>query len=152
MKILITLLVCLLATGSTIASDIDTQIELVRHLAETERQAMVTLNMNLTDEENEGFWPVWHEYRTARTANGDRLLALIKNYAEHHMDLSDAKANELLEESFQVDTELLEIKREFAGRFAEVLPPTKVMRLMQIESKMDMVARLNVAVEIPLAE
>ena len=132
MKILSLFLTCLLASGSAMAVDLDDQIALVRQMADTERRSMVAMNMNLNNEEEEAFWPLYGQYREARAANGDRMLALIKNYAEHHMDLSDEKATELLEESFKVDKELLKIKKKYTDKFGEVLPPTKVMRLMQL--------------------
>ena len=39
------------------------KIELLRSALQVERKAIVARNINLSNEENRAFWPVYHEYR-----------------------------------------------------------------------------------------
>lgn len=60
-SILFVLLVAL--TTSAQAVTLDDQIAMVRQMAATERQAIVTANMQLTEGESEHFWPLYRQYR-----------------------------------------------------------------------------------------
>ncbi len=46
---------------------------------------------------------------------------------------------------------MLALRKKYSRRFAKVLPPTRVARFFQIERKLDAVANISMAEEIPLA-
>ena len=58
------------------------EIELTRAVIETQRQAIIAKNMELTEAESEEFWPAFRSYRGELAKLGDRTGAMIKNYAE----------------------------------------------------------------------
>jgi hypothetical protein len=143
----------LLLTFSTVASAqsaLDQQIALARQSAHTDRQVIIMGNMTFTSDESAEFWPAWKQYRAAVSANGDRTLALIKDFAEHYEDMSDMKANELLTDSFSIQMQDLVIKQQFAKEIGRFLPAQKVMRIIQIENKLDAAIDMQLAAEIPL--
>jgi hypothetical protein len=136
--------------GSAQAVTVDDQIAMVRQMAATERQAIVTANMDLTESESEHFWPLYRQYRAEMITLGDRKIALIKDYASHHETMTDDKAREIIEESFEIEGERLQIRQQYARKFRKILPEIKVARLLQIENKVDTVYALQLSAEIPL--
>jgi hypothetical protein len=153
MKFLVTLILLLsLSTTATAQTALDEQIELTRQSVHTDRKIILMGNMSFTTDESEAFWPAWNEYRAAMAANGDRTLALIKDFAANYDNMTNEKANELMTDHFSIEMQNIVIKQNFAKEISKFMPALKVMRVIQIENKMDAAIDLQLAAEIPLAK
>ncbi len=153
MKLFLTLLMLLTFSATAPAQTaLDEQIALARQSAQTDRKLILLGNMSFTSEESAQFWPAWNEYRAAVAANGDRRLALIKNFAENYESMSNMKASELLTDHFSISMQDLVIKQDFAKKIDEFMPTQKVMRVIQIENKLDAAINMKLASEIPLTK
>jgi hypothetical protein len=153
MKLLSTLMLIILIPGTASAqSALDDQIELVRKAHNTDRQAVIMGNMHFTAEESADFWPAWRQYRAAIAANGDRKVALIKDFVENYENMTDIRADRLMTDSFSIQMQDLVIKQNFAKEINKFMPAQKVMRVIQIESKLDAAIQMQLAAEIPLAK
>jgi len=153
MKFLCSLI--LFITFSTVASAqtaLDQQIELTRQSAHTDRKIILMGNMAFTAEESAAFWPAWNEYRAAVAANGDRKLTMIKDFAANYESMTDQKADELMADFFSIEMQNLVIKQKFSKDLNKFMPATKVMRVIQIENKLDTAINMQLAAEIPLAQ
>ena len=125
-------------------------IQLTRAVIQVERQAIVTQAMDLTPEEMEGFWPLYREYRLEAAKIGDRIVALIRRYANNYDDLTDATADKLLTEFVRVEQARASLKAKFLPKFKKVLPAKKVARFYQLENKLDIAILSEMADSIPL--
>ena len=153
MKFLSVLILFLsLSTTASAQTALDEQIALVRQSAHTDRKVILMGNMTFSADESAAFWPKWNEYRAAVAANGDRTLALIKDFATHYEDMTDQKAHELMTDHFSIQMQDLVIKQNFAKEINKFMPSQKVMRVIQIENKLDAAIDLQLASEIPLAK
>ena len=141
-----------LSTTAFAQNSLDEQIALVRQSAHTDRQVLIMGNVHFTADESAQFWPAWKEYRAAAAANGDRLLALIKDFAAHYEEMNDQKASELLSDSFSIQMQDVVIMQNFAKKIATFMPAQKVMRVIQIENKLDAAIDMQLAAEIPLVK
>jgi len=153
MKFLSALILAL--SFSTVASAqtaMEEQIALARQSAHTDRQVLIMGNVHFTANESAEFWPAWKQYRAAMAANTDRMLALITNFARHYEEMTDLKANELLVDSFSIRMQDLVIKQQFAKDISKFMPAKKVMRVIQIENKLDAALQMKLASEIPLVK
>jgi len=148
----IALLLLSFSTLVSAQSTVDQQIELVRQSAQTDRKVLIMGNVHFTADESQQFWPAWNAYRAEMSANGDRLLALIKNFAANYENMNDQKARELLTDSFSISMQDVVIKQNFAKKINTFMPATKVMRIIQIENKLDAAIDMKLAAEIPLAK
>lgn len=157
MKIIIALLLSLListplAAQQTLTVQEQRQINISRKLINDKRNTAIAYNMKFTQEEKEKFWPLYREYRDAMAKVGDKRMAVIVEYAEHLETMSESKAKELLDRSFAVQKETLKVRQKYAGKFRRILPETKVVRLMQIEHRMDTQVDMKIAEGVPLME
>lgn len=58
----------------------------------------------------------------------------------------------LLDQSFAVQKQLLELAMEYADVFDDILPPNKVVRLFQAENKLETAMMTEIAKDVPLAK
>jgi len=141
-----------LSSIATAQTGLDEQIALARQSAHTDRQVLIMGNMQFTANESAEFWPAWKAYRAAVAANSDRTLNLIADFAQNHEEMTDMKAKELMTDSFSIRMQSLVIKQQFAQKISKFMPSKKVMRIIQIENKLDAAIEMNLAAEIPLAK
>ena len=140
------------STAVSAQTALDEQIALTRQSAHTDRKIIIMGNMTFTADESAQFWPAWNEYRAAMAANGDRTLALIKNFAENYETMTDQKADEIMTDHFSIEMQNVVVKQKFAQEIGKFMPAQKVMRVIQIENKLDAAIDLQLAAEIPLAQ
>ncbi len=153
MKYLFSLILLLsFSTAASAQTALDEQIALTRQSAHTDRKIILLGNMSFTSDESANFWPAWNEYRADMAANGDRTLALIKDFAANYENMTDQKAEELMTDHFSIEMQNLVIKQNFARNINKFMPAQKVMRVIQIENKLDAAIDLQLAAEIPLTK
>ena len=138
-------------TGTTLAQ-VRSEIELTRQKIQTERQELVAVGMELTDEQAAVFWPVYREYRNELAPVGDRLVALILGYAERYESMTDDYAEQMLKDYLDIQSKELEIKKKYVNRFKRVLPAMLVARFYQIENKLDAVVAHDLARSVPVLQ
>lgn len=107
--------------------------------------------LDLSDEEAAAFWPLYREYRAARGALVNERMELIRRFLAGYESMDAAEARALLDASFDIDGKVLSLKREYADRFDDVLPATKVVRLFQSENKLENMMMAEVIKDVPLA-
>ena len=106
--------------------------------------------MQLTGEESQTFWPLYHEYRAAMRKVDDRSVGLINSYAESFDTMTDEIAETMLKEFMSIRQAELDVTRKYLKRFQKILPAHKVARFFQLENKLDSVIDFELASEIPL--
>ena len=157
MKTLISLLICFLVASplwaqQSITPKLQLDINIQRKVINDQRNTAIAFNMSFTQKEKEKFWPVYREFRAAMGKVGDKRVAVIVEYAEHINSMSQARAKQLLDRSFAVEKETIKVKERYVRKFRKFLPDTKVVRLMQVENRMDSMIDLKLAEGIPLME
>lgn len=133
-------------------TQVQRNINIARKMINDKRNQTLAFNMSFTQQEKEAFWPLYREYRATMGAMGDKRLVVIVDYADHIDKMTQAKARQLLDDSISVEKERLKVKRKYIRRFRGILPDTKVVRLMQIENRIDAMVELKIAEGIPLME
>ncbi len=132
-------------------ADMTDEIELLRSVAQTERQAIVAQAMILTDQESAAFWPLYGEYRTEVGRISDQLVKVITDYAAQRDTLTDDQAKTLVNDHIRFEQDLLSLRKKYVRKFGKAMPMTKVARFYQIENKLDILQKMGLASQIPLA-
>jgi hypothetical protein len=130
----------------------EANLDVLVHAIQSNRKALVAVNLKLTDDEAAKFWPVYDRYQKEINAIGDRLVGVIQDYTANFSDLSNEKAMKLVDDYLAVEADRVKVKRAYVDEFAKALPGRKVTRFYQIENKMDAVIRYNLAATIPVVE
>jgi hypothetical protein len=82
----------------------------------------------------------------------DRLIAAIQDYARNYETMTDEKADALLQEAIAIETDELSLKNSYMHKFRQVLPPKKLARYYQVESKLKAIVDFELADSIPLVK
>ena len=135
-------------TGQSAEANLDVLV----HAIQSNRKALVAVNLKLTDDEAAKFWPIYDRYQKEINAIGDRLVGVIQDYTTNFSDLSNEKAMKLVDDYLAVEADRVKVKRAYVDEFAKALPGRKVTRFYQIENKMDAVIRYDLAATIPVVE
>ncbi len=145
-------LLALLAAFPAAAQTAKDEIELTRAVIQTERQAIITAGMQLTDSEATAFWPLYRTYRAEIARVDDRKVNLITWYAENYGDVSDTRAAKMLDDWMAIERDELKVRARYIKQFRKILPERKVTRFFQLENKLDTVIDSELVAEIPLVE
>lgn len=128
-------------------------MQVLREKLVADKKLVVAANMDLTQAEANGFWPLYEEYQKELNRINDRLALTIVAYAKEYQagSLTDDKALRLLDAAFAIDDSETKLKRSFVPRLSKVLPGRKVARYLQIENKIRAIVKYEIASEVPLA-
>jgi len=143
-------LLALPAVAQPTASD----MEILRQKIKADKKLVVAANMQLTEAEAKGFWPIYDAYQKDLQGINQRLAGLIKNYADAYKKgpVSDETAKKLLNEMIAIEDAEVKLKRDYAPRLEKVIPGMKVARYIQIENKIRAVIKFDMAAQIPLVQ
>jgi hypothetical protein len=115
-----------------------------------DKKLLVAENMQLTDAEAKGFWPVYDRYQNELFLLRARTARVIKEYADSYETMSDGTARKLLDEYMRIETLRLKLRKAYLPKFGKVLPGVKVVRYYQIENKANAAVDYELAANIPL--
>lgn len=126
--------------------------ELAMDAAEVGRKAIITTNVNFTEEESKAFWPIYNMYRRDIKVVNDKLLKLIVTYKENYENLSDEMAAELMTDAMDIEEDRMILRQVYVLDLVGILPMKKVAVLFQLESKIDAAVRYELAEMIPFVK
>jgi hypothetical protein len=137
-------------TASAAAPATEDPIDVIRSVVQADRQAVVAEAMRFTDTEAEAFWPAYHRYRGEMNEVGDGIKELVLEYAELYPDVPDDEAKQMLRNLAALEKKQAATRASFLKKAARILPPAKALRFAQIESRLDLALRVELASRIPL--
>ena len=125
-------------------------IELVRSTYQEDREAFVAKLLQLTEPESAAFWPLYRAYRVDMEKIGDGLVKLVLEYADQYPTVPPETARRMLKQYLSLEKKLVEKRAWYLKRAGKNLPADKVLRWAQLENRMDLGLRLQLAGKIPL--
>jgi len=143
-----------LAQTKPAAKPASSDMEILRAKIKADKKAVVAANMQLTEAEAKGFWPVYEAYQKDLQGINQRLLGTIKRYADAYNKgpVSDEAAKKLINEAIAIEDAEVKLKRSYVPKLEKVIPGMKVARYLQIENKIRAVVRYELAAQIPLVQ
>jgi hypothetical protein len=150
-------LAALLLAGATLSAapasaQMDQYLELLRQDMRTEKVAVFTEAMALTDADAEKFWPIYRDYDHARTALGDQELQLIRDYAAAFDTMDDVKAKDILARAMKIDDDVTKLQRKTIKQMEKALGPIVAARFYQVDNQVHRLISLQIGANLPLIE
>jgi len=129
-------------------------MQILREKIKADKKLLVAANMDLTESEAKGFWPVYEEYQKDLTAINQRIGKLIESYAADYRanTLTDEKAKKLIDELVAIEQAETGLKTSSVPKLRKVLPEKKVACYLQIENKIRAVVKYELAGAVPLLQ
>jgi hypothetical protein len=129
-------------------------MQILRDKIKADKKLVVATNMELTESEAKGFWPIYDEYQKDLQKINRRIVSLLESYAADFRgkSLTDEKAKKLIEEAVAIEQAEANLKSTYAPKLSKVLPVRKVARYLQIENKIRAVVKYELAQGVPLVQ
>jgi hypothetical protein len=152
LKIMLLVIAATLVTPAFAEDNSSSNMEIQKQKAMADKKALVSANMNLTDAEAKGFWPVYEAYQNDLQNINQQLVSLINSYADQFKNntLTDASSKELLAKMWAIEQTEIDLKREYLPKVSAVLPGVKAVRYIQLEQKLRAALRFELAKGVPL--
>ncbi len=149
-SILLTVLALVAFTPAN--AQVRTDVAIDRAQLQSDYQAIVALNMTITDEQGKTFWPLYRQYRGEMSKVGDRMVELVLDYAKNLDAMTDVQASKMLDDYLAIKRDENKLRSSWVPKFRKALAPKAVTRLYQIENKLDAMIMYSAAEEVPLVE
>ena len=129
-------------------------MQILRDKIKADKKLVVATNMELTESEAKGFWPIYDQYQKDLQKINQRIVNVLESYAADFRgkSLTDDKAKKLIEEAVAIEQAEANLKSTYAPKLSKVLPVKKVARYLQIENKIRAVVKYDLAQGVPLVQ
>jgi hypothetical protein len=101
---------------------------------ESQRIAFITQKLDLSPDESAKFWPVYNEYKKVQKAKKKEIVP-----DKPLNKLTNDEAENVIEDYLALDEEMIELKRDYIKKLKEIIPPTKIVLLVQVEMEFNRV-------------
>jgi hypothetical protein len=128
------------------------QEQLLISQIQTDKRAIVLSTLELTDAEVAAFTPIYDKYQAEMKKISTRGSDVLNKYASNYDSMTDDAAEDILEEALAVREDRNDLLKDYAKRLGKKLPATKVLRWVQVESKLTTLLDWQMAQVIPLAK
>ena len=136
------------------AAQTASDMQILAQKIKSDKKLVVAANLQLTEDEAKGFWPVYEAYQKDLQGINQRLLGTIKRYADAYNKgpVSDETAKKLINEAIAIEDAEVKLKRSYVPKLKKVVPGMKVARYLQIENKIRAIGKYELAAQIPLVQ
>lgn len=150
MKKILILAVCSLFAVNLKAQTNTDEIALIQSAYGMEKKQIIIQFMKLTEAENAGFWKIYDEYEAERKELGKKRTTNIIDYANNYGKLTDAKATELVNSSFDIQNNLSKLLKKTYAKLSKVMSPIRAAQFVQLENYLETMVRMELSDDIPL--
>jgi flagellar biosynthesis chaperone FliJ len=139
------------ASGASSQGDnVQEYIELLRSDVRQQKSQIMGAVMGLDVDEAAKFWPIYGEYDAELTKLNNLRVANIREYARTYNEMTDAKADELIQNGIDYRKQRFELLAKYYGRVKTALGSIQAARFAQIEDQLLMIIDLQIASELPI--
>jgi hypothetical protein len=130
--------------------NIQEYIELLRSDVRQQKAEMMGAVMQLSAADAAKFWPIYSEYDAELTKVNDLRAANIQEYARTYSEMTDEKADGLIQNGFAYQKQRSELLAKYYDRVKQVLGAVTAARFVQVEHQLLLIIDLQVASSLPI--
>ena len=149
-KLLLVIIALFLVNTVAYGGEVKAYIELLKSDMRTQKIAVITEAMQLTEKGASAFWPIHREYDIELSKIVDDRIELIKNYAENYDNITNEKAKELARKVFALEKRRTKLKKKYFKKFEKALSAIVAAKFIQVENQINLLIDLQIATELPL--
>lgn len=130
--------------------NIQEYIELLRTNVRQQKAEIMGAMMGLDVDQSAKFWPIYLAYDQELTKLNNSRLANIQEYARSYDQMTDAKADELIQNAFEYRKQRSELLAKYYGLVKDALGTIQAARFLQIEDQLLTIIDLQIASALPV--
>jgi|SRR5215469_4863544 len=147
------------ATSKTAAASADSNaqnknlqeyVELLRTDVRQQKAEIMGAVMLLSADDATKFWPIYSEYDAELSKLNDQRVENIKEYAQAYDQMTDEKADELIQKSLAYQKQRGELLAKTYDRVKQALGAVTAARFAQVEHQLLLIIDLRIASSLPV--
>jgi hypothetical protein len=138
------------SASATQKKNIQAYIDLMRANVRDQKAEIMGSVMELNAQDAAKFWPIYSEYDAELSKVNDLRVANIKEYAANYSQMTDEKADELIQNAVNYRKQRAELLAKYYGRMKEALGAVTAARFAQIEDQLLLIIDLQIASSLPI--
>jgi|SRR6516162_748063 hypothetical protein len=138
-------------TTDTQKKNVQAYIEMLRSNVRQNKAEIMGAVMLLSADDAAKFWPIYSEYDAELTKVNDQRVANIEEYARNYNEMTDQKADELVQKAINFRKARNELLAKYYERVKQSLGAVTAARFLQVEDQMLLIIDLQIASSLPLA-
>ena len=125
-------------------------VELLRSDVRQQKAQIMGAVMQLDVDDAAKFWPIYSEYDAQLTKLNNLRLVNIQEYARNYNQMSDAKADELIQNAFEFRKQRSELVAKYYGLVKASLGAVQAARFLQVEDQLLLIIDLQIESALPI--
>jgi hypothetical protein len=130
--------------------NIQEYIELLRSDVRQQKAEMMGAVMRLSAADAAKFWPIYSEYDAELTKVNDLRVANIQEYARSYSEMTDGKADQLIQNALAYEKQRSELLAKCYDRVKLALGAITAARFAQVEHQLLLIIDLQAASSLPI--
>lgn len=150
MKKLIAIFVLMIVSASFVNAQMSQDdVSMIQSMYGMNKRDLVKKYMQLTPKQDSVFWPIYDAYENERKSIGEQRIRGIEDYAKNYATLTDAKADELVKKSFELEASMTKLQQKYYEKLKKPISPLKAAQFIQLENFLNNAVRAKIQSEIP---
>ena len=127
-------------------------VDLLRKDVRHQKAEIMGSVMELSANDATKFWPIYKEYDVELTKLNDQRLENIKEYSRTYPQMTDEKADELIQKSLAYQKQRGELLAKTYDRVKQAVGAITAARFAQVENQLLLIIDLQVASALPVVQ
>lgn len=125
-------------------------VELLHSNVRQEKDEIMGAVMALSADQAAKFWPIYEQYDAELTKLNNLRVANIQDYARNYDQMTDATADESVQNAFNDRRQRSELLEKYYGRVKASLGSIQAARFLQIEDQLLAIIDLQITSNLPI--
>jgi hypothetical protein len=138
------------ATPNSDPQNIQAYIDLLRADVRQQKAEMVGVVMQLSAADAAKFWPIYEQYDAELAKLNDLRVANIQEYASTYDQMTDAKADELMQKAMSYRKQRAELLAKYYALVRQALGGIEAARFVQVEDQLLLIIDLQIDSSLPV--
>ena len=117
-----------------------------------EKSQIMGAVMQLNIDDAAKFWPIYSQYDAELTQLNNLRVENIKDYANNYSQMTDAKADELVQRSLDYQKQRGELLAKYYQVMKQSVGAINAARFLQVEHQLLLIIDLQIASSLPIAQ
>ncbi|HXY25737.1 MAG TPA: hypothetical protein VEI73_13870 [Candidatus Acidoferrum sp.] len=136
--------------AETQEKNLEAYIDLLRSDVRQQKAEIMGAVMLLSADDAAKFWPIYSEYDAELRKLNDQRLENIKEYARAYNQMTDQKADELIQKSLAYQKQRTELLARTYDRVKQALGGVTAARFAQVEQQLLLIIDLQITSSLPV--
>jgi hypothetical protein len=132
------------------AQNIQEYVDLLRTNVRQQKAQIMGAVMQLSAADAAKFWPIYDQYDAELNKLNDQRVANIQEYANSYNQMTDAKADELIQKALAYHKQRSELLAKYYERVKQQLGAITAARFIQVENQLLLIIDLQIDSSLPI--